>query len=100
MLAAIKSALSNISRLVFIKPHGENLCDSQTSVWLLIARTNVFIIAACDALAWSYLGYTMATGPAGWIAAAALGLILFIFVGGLDVAFVMLDTWTPREDDT
>lgn len=97
MIAAIRSAITNLTRLVFIQPYGTNLCEPQTSVWLLIARANVFVIAAGDALAWSYLGYTMAAGNARWFAATILGLVVFVFIAGLDLSFVMLDTWQPRQ---
>ena len=91
--------MKNFLRLLALTPYGDNLSEPQTSVWLIKARAYVLIVGGADAFAWSYLGYTMATGNARWYAAAAVGLLVFVAVGSLDASFIMLDTWQEKEPE-
>lgn len=79
-------------QLITLKPYGSNLADGVVDIWLFFAMLNVAAVAFCDAIAWTYLGYTTADGWAGYLSGAIAGIIALTLVGSLDATFVMHDT--------
>ena len=89
---------ATFSRLLLLKPYGDQLLDGMAEVWLVFARLNIVSIALCDAVAWAYFGYTTGRGATGWVTAALAGVIVFILVASLDAMFVMHDRSHRQQD--
>lgn len=83
---------NKLVKLVTLKPYGSALTDGVVDIWLLFAMLSVAAVSTCDAIAWGYLGYTMASGWAAYGAAVFAGGIALTLVGSLDATFVMHDT--------
>jgi hypothetical protein len=80
-----------LTKLLTLKPYGNELIDGVAQIWLVLAALNIASIAFCDAIAWAYFGFTTTQGPAAWAVAAIAGLIVFMLVGSVDAMFVMHD---------
>jgi len=83
--------MSTLQALITLKPYGDHLCDPKAKMWLLLMRSSILMIAGCEAAAWGFIGFLMATGMYPWIAAILIGGAVGCLVGGLDMAFVMVD---------
>jgi hypothetical protein len=84
--------LKKIVNALLLKPHGNNLTDGVVETWLLFAMLSVFAVATCDAIAWAYLGFTVASGWLAYAIAIFAGSIALTLVGSLDATFITHDT--------
>lgn len=75
-----------------LKPYGDSLCTPGAAFWIFCARVSIFIMAAAEALSWSYLGYYIGQSSQPYVTAAIAGLAVFSVIWIIDASFVTLDT--------
>src|SRR5690348_8041544 len=92
--------LKNLWRLLTLKPHDEHLADGVVGTWLMLARPIIACVAFCEAIGWMYLGFITASGNLAYGVATVVGLIALIFIGSVDVLFVMHGTSQKRATTT
>lgn len=75
-----------------LKPYGDALCTPGAAFWIFSARVAIFVMAAAEAISWSYLGYYIGQSSQPYVTAALAGLSIFSVIWIVDASFVTLDT--------
>lgn len=81
-----------------LKPYGDALCTPGAAFWIFCARVAIFVMAAAEAISWSYLGYYIGQSSQPWVTAALAGLAIFSVIWIVDASFITLDT-SRRADE-
>jgi hypothetical protein len=83
-----------------LKPYGDSLCTPGAAFWIFSARVAIFIMAAAEAISWSYLGYYIGQSSQPYVTAAITGLAIFLVIWIIDASFITLDTSRSRDEAT
>ena len=75
-----------------LKPYGDALCTPGAAFWIFCARVAIFVMAAAEALSWSYLGYYIGQSSQPYVSAALAGIAIFSVIWIVDASFITLDT--------
>ena len=87
-----------ILRYLSLRPYGDALLTPAAAFWTFAARIAIVLMAAAEAMAWSYAAFYLATGGLRW--AAGIGAFLFTFatVWLIDASLLTLDRWARKYD--
>lgn len=83
-----------------LKPYGDALCTPGAAFWIFCARVAIFIMAAAEAVSWSYLGYYIGQSSQPYVTAAIAGLAVFSVIWIIDASFITLDTSRSADESS
>lgn len=85
-------------RYLSLRPYGDSLLTPAAAFWIFAVRIAILLMAAAEAMAWSYAAFYLATGGARW--AAGIGAFIFTFatVCLIDASLMTLDRWARKYD--
>lgn len=92
------SGLRNLWWRLLLKPHGDALCTPGAAFWIFSARVAIFVMAAAEAISWSYLGYYIGQSSQPYVTAALAGLAIFSVIWIVDASFITLDTTRSTDE--
>lgn len=85
---------------LLLRPYGDSLCTPGAAFWLFCARVAIFIMAAAEAVSWSYLGYYIGESSQPYVIAAIAGLAVFSVIWIIDASFITLDTARSADEES
>lgn len=92
------SGLRTLWWRLLLKPHGDALCTPGAAFWIFSARIAIFVMAAAEAISWSYLGYYIGQSSQPYVTAALAGLAIFSVIWIVDASFITLDTTRSADE--
>lgn len=93
-----KGARGPLLHRLLLKPYGDTLLTPGAAFWIFSARIAIFIMAAAEAVSWSYLGYYIGQSSQPYLTAALTGLAIFTVIWIVDASFITLDTARSKDE--
>lgn len=93
-----KRARGPMLHRLLLKPYGDTLLTPGAAFWIFSARIAIFIMAAAEAVSWSYLGYYIGQSSQPYVTAALTGLAIFSVIWIVDASFITLDTSRSKDE--
>jgi hypothetical protein len=91
-------ALRQFWQRISLQPYGDALRTPGAAFWIFCARVAIFVMAAAEAVSWSYLGYYIGQSSLPYATAAVTGLAIFSVIWIVDASFITLDTARSRDE--
>jgi hypothetical protein len=87
-----------LSAAFWLKPYGDDLLSPQAHFWIGFVRLIVLALASIEGLSWAYVGSFLGRGTlTTWFFGSLLGMVIFIFIWGVDVSLMSLDVSEYRK---
>lgn len=80
-----------IVRYLTLRPFGAEMLTPGVALWTLSARALVFLMAACEGVAWGYVGSLFSETWGRWPIAVCVGSAMFAVVWVIDAQFLTVD---------
>lgn len=75
----------------FLLPYGNSLLTDGAWWWVNCARLAILVLACCEGIAWSNLGYQMGDGASAVVGAILFGSSVLLVVAVVDATFITTD---------
>lgn len=90
--------MRQLFRYISLRPYGDSLLTPAGAFWIFAVRIAILLMAAAEAMAWSYAAFYLATGGARWAAATGAFIFTFATVCLIDASLMTLDRWARQND--